>query len=217
MIHSLLLSCLLAGPFQDPAPPPAPVPELPQLPAVPQEPAPGADSDAQLMEEIQELAEKVRDGFRMVDVALKTVQESADVDAPDATTVDDGLAGAIGQADTLMADIEELLAKLPESDSQNSSSQGRQPRDQRPQDQQGRKPEPKDQQGPDSVQEQPDGAAPPPGAPTIRLFFDPRYGAWGTLPERLQATLENATTEDLPLRYRRWLDAYHRRSLEPPR
>jgi hypothetical protein len=38
------------------------------------------------------------------------------------------------------------------------------------------------------------------------------YGRWGLLPPRLQEALQNASGADIPLRYRRWLEEYHRRS-----
>ena len=83
---------------------------------------------------------------------------------------------------------------------------------------QGEKPGPKQPQG-----EKPDDRGPnPPGGENRPS--DPRQdqggapvGAgndaerWGTLPERVRQVLQNQITDDVPLQYRDWIDAYYRR------
>ena len=36
-------------------------------------------------------------------------------------------------------------------------------------------------------------------------------GRWGELPARVRATFRNQGKDDLPVRYREWIDAYYRR------
>lgn len=62
-----------------------------------------------------------------------------------------------------------------------------------------------------SGDEDQDGDGRPPDADQDLLLQDPRAGEWGNLPVRLQRTLDAVVTDDVPLRYRRWLVQYHRR------
>jgi hypothetical protein len=85
-------------------------------------------------------------------------------------------------------------------------------------------PKPKDGEQPPKPQgEKPDdrGPNPPPGEnrpspPRIDESGQPfAHGndadRWGSLPERVQKVFQNQITDDLPLQYRDWIDAYYRR------
>ncbi len=178
---------------------------------------------AAVMEEIQRLVGVVRDGFRKVDQDLRGARDLAEGDAPPELPAH--LKRATADADQLLADMEELLKAIPETPSPQDGGQGQKPQDRNPSS--GRKPRdrrpkpdsPQDGQSGNqdapSPQESRDGKGKfqlPIGA---RSLFDPRSGAWGMLPPRLQQALENAAVEDLPLRYRRWLEEFHRRAQRP--
>ncbi|TAH37890.1 MAG: hypothetical protein EYC70_06805 [Planctomycetota bacterium] len=202
----LLHVCVSLALLQDPAP----------------APDPGQDA-MELMRQVLALMEDVREGFRKTDLALQEARTAADQLAEDDAPVREKLQSAVGEADALLGKIEELLQKLPvqESQQQQSSSSSQQQQQQRPQQDQRQRPaQPQDQRGQphdnrDSAsQEQRPALSPPPDSPRIPFLFDPRYGAWGELPVRLQSALENATAEELPLRYRRWLEEYYRRSAD---
>lgn len=55
----------------------------------------------------------------------------------------------------------------------------------------------------------PDGL--PPKLATEVVGVDPQAGRWGSLPAHAQATFSSRGSDDLPARYRDWIDAYHRR------
>ena len=46
----------------------------------------------------------------------------------------------------------------------------------------------------------------------LNFLFYPRHGQWGLLPPHLQQTIENASRNEVPLHYRRWLVEYHRQN-----
>lgn len=210
----LLAACLLLC-RQDP--PPAPPAQDP-----PQE-DPGMPGAQDEMAKLLRLMEDVREAFRRTDVALQDAQTTADQDTAPSGAVVDKLHGAVGEADQLLDKIEELLSNLHATEQQNPQqnqgggsgmqqpSQGS-PRDSRnqnlPNDNEPQNPNPGgDDQQRLSNTRPPDGLKSP-------FFYDPRYGAWGELPVRLQSALENATADTLPLRYRRWLEEYYRKSSE---
>ncbi|KAA3605702.1 MAG: hypothetical protein DWQ01_18900 [Planctomycetota bacterium] len=196
----------------------------------------GGLSPEEATAEMMRLVDEVRDGFRRVDQTLQLTRDEVDklfggaIDRPepppiegegeegeegeapveDIASVEDGLSRAMNEAEDLVATMEELLSKIPEQSNQNSSSSSSSNRNDRP-------PPPQNQDQPHDDQEnpspKPESVAPPPEGVQQMILFDPRIGAWGALPPRLQESLQNATAEDLPLRYRRWLDEYHRRSV----
>ena len=117
----------------------------------------------------------------------------------------------MADSDQLLADMEELLAAIPDIKGDGQSSGGKpsdRPEDGENQDASHEKPQQPDEQ--QAGEEQQEGDAQPPSS-YLRLLFDQGAGSWGTLPPRLQEALQNAVMEDLPLRYRRWLDDFHRR------
>lgn len=92
-------------------------------------------------------------------------------------------------------------------------------------------PKPKDGEGgekPEGQQPKPQGETPddrgqnpPPGenrpsAPRVDEAGKPvtpgnDADRWGSLPERVQHVFRNQITDDLPIQYRDWIDAYYRR------
>ncbi len=168
----------------------------------------------EVLAEVDRLADLVREGFRKVDVGLQEARDR--VDEPDAQADDftNRLGVTAADADQLLADMEELLETIPElkSDSQSSGGGGQsssEPEEAQNQDASG---EQRDQEVPqpgDGEEEGPEGEGAPKNS-YLRLLFDQNAGAWGMLPPRLQEALENAVIEDVPLRYRRWLDEFHR-------
>lgn len=63
--------------------------------------------------------------------------------------------------------------------------------------------------------EQNRGPLPPPSGPPLQGQAAAAYARWGLLPPRLQEALGNAGSADVPLRYRRWVEEYHRRGARP--
>jgi hypothetical protein len=57
--------------------------------------------------------------------------------------------------------------------------------------------------------------APPPSGPPLTGQPTVNYGRWGLLPPRLQEALRNSAGTEVPSRYRRWLEEYHRRGQQP--
>lgn len=200
-----LLLCALAW-IQDPAPS---IPEI--LPDFPETPiAPPVDWQAELMEKI----DKVREGFSALDQDLLEARTIAD-EATNDQEIQPWIDRAQEDGATLLANLEDLLASIPEQDASQSqsggSSQQPSPSPTRPEDaqqnQQG------DPQEPSNGQESEDGNLPP-NLPQGALLFDESGGAWGGLPPRLQQALENASLETMPLRYRKWMREFHRRQTD---
>lgn len=201
-----LLAALLSAPLagQEPAPeqPPA------QSPA--QEPV--------SMEDVLAAIDKLRQTFDLADLR---VREAVEIAAPAPADRERSLTAASEALNLLVQDMEALLAILPEPEDQpNSPNSGSgKPKPQRQQ-----QPKPGDEQ---SQQQQPEdpteggsteqdrGRAPPPSGPP--LFGQPpaNYGRWGVLPPRLQEALQNSAGTEVPARYRRWLEEYHRRGQQP--
>ncbi len=220
---ALLLACAAPAPAaaaQEPPPPPpaeAPPPEAPLVPPG-QEPAEEPPSLQEVVREILELAEGIREDYRELTSVLEEAAGKAPEAAEDEEPLRQDLRRALEEADALQADLEELLDKFPDVESPPSSSpppSGSRPRDS------GRQPRHRPQNDPrDGEEGQRAENLPgtrPPGSPQEIFLVDPRWGAWGRLPPRLQEAQENAGAADLPLRYRRWLEAYHRRVLEKDR
>ncbi len=151
------------------------------------------------MEEVEKAIQKVRTGF------LDAVKE---IDADNRSNE-----AQLELAKALVESMEELLAKLPESDGSGGSSgsssskpnpenipDGNEPAEQP-------KPKPKSSGGEEDPEGKGEGSQNP-----AALFANPaKGGAWGQLPPRLQQTLEGASVNDLPLRYRGALERYHKR------
>lgn len=197
---------------------PLPDPETEQEPDPSEKPETDEpQSLEEALEILQELMDEVRDGFRKVDSQLSSAREKADAVTDDDKEVRDDLAKAVEEADQLLLSLEELLESIPEQDSQSQSSSNSQSQSSMDREQERKRDQernPKDDSESENQSKQQYTDVPPPDGLRQILLFDPRMGAWGALPPRLQATMENATAEDLPLRYRRWLDEYHRRSIE---
>jgi hypothetical protein len=193
---------------QEPAPenPPVVVPPL---------------SPDQIMQEVADAIEVVRKSFADTDRLLlesRTLAEDADQDVSE--KLGQKLNATAVQAEQLMADLEELLSLLPDSDQESESSGGSSSSS----DSNSPKPggDPKDQKEGDG--NQPSNQAAPEGdrgdsqVPFMtELLLAPGSGggAWGYLPPRLQETLQNAHAEDLPLRYRGLLEKFHQRNMDP--
>jgi hypothetical protein len=165
-------------------------------------------------EDLQKWVDLVREDFRKVHHDLRAARESLEEVQPDLP-----LASLLIQAQNsgtkLLEDMEELLNKIPENtsnsqgggDPQDSSEPSDQPKnpDQKP-GEEPKQPKPSEQEQEDGEQ----STKPLQG----RFLFDHRSGSWGDLPPRLQHALQNAAIEDLPLRYRHWLDEYHRKRVK---
>lgn len=147
-------------------------------------------------EEIQAQIAKVTESFAESDRNLTQA-----VDA-----LEEGLLAAAQSAERLVAEMETLLELLPSpppADPNSSSSS-----------QDSTTPLPEENQATESPAPAPpegnQGQNPHQEAPLKHFLRDPRQGSWGKLPPRLQQTLDNASAEEVPLRYRRWLVEYHR-------
>lgn len=180
-----------------------------------QEPAPEQESVS--MQELEKAAAAVTERFAELDKLLSgTVNGISDAVAdPQAVPAEDvSLDAAANAAASLVADMEHLLEVLPapppgggsgnpDPNKPPQSEPPSQPSDPNhdPEGNEEGKPKPQDGQN---------GQAPPPEMPLRSVLRDPRAGQWGNLPPRLQQAIDNASAEDLPLRYRRWLVEYHR-------
>lgn len=80
------------------------------------------------------------------------------------------------------------------------------------QDQQGQRGQQPENDSPGGEAEQEVGRAPPPTGPPLSGQPLAAYARWGILPPRLQQALQSFSAADVPLRYRRWLEDYHRRA-----
>jgi hypothetical protein len=98
--------------------------------------------------------------------------------------------------------------------SQAESAQAPQPKEQG-----GKDPKPQQQQGGQKPQDgrsdatqgtQRDGQQPPPPSATEDFLRRDTDARWGVLPPKLQERLMNLHTDDIPERYRTWLEAYVR-------
>ncbi len=201
---ALLLSLLLAAPTaaQEPVPPP---PEPAPSPAPAQEPV--------SMEDVLAAIDKLRQTFDLADLR---VREAVEVSAPLPADRERGLATATAALQQLVQDMDALLEILPEPDPPPSdgSGSGKPKPDSGQEGDEPRNREPRDG-AEDGSKEEDRGQAPPPTAPP--LFGQPpaNYGRWGLLPPRLQEALQNSAGTEVPARYRRWLEEYHRRGQQP--
>jgi hypothetical protein len=73
----------------------------------------------------------------------------------------------------------------------------------------------KPQEGEMSAQPEQNLGDRPPDSPPLEGRLSAAYARWGVLPPRLQEALRSASASEVPLRYRRWLEQYHRRGEKP--
>ncbi|RMH04661.1 MAG: hypothetical protein D6702_02690 [Planctomycetota bacterium] len=199
---------------------------LPALLQDPVEPAPESLPDPlpspelqEVLKEVDRLADQVREGFLALDRHLREtrdqVEQAPAAEDEAAPKLADRIKERVAEADRLLADMEALLEAIPELENQGGGGSGSSRPRPRPED--GQEPRNLDASGErrqpqepaEGDQESQTGEGPPRSS-YLRLLFDQDNGAWGMLPPRLQEALRNAVIEDLPLRYRRWLDDYHR-------
>lgn len=194
----LLLPLLVLALWQDPVPeqpaPEQPVPEQPSVQDPVPEQAEPQDPKTVTMQEVEAKLAQVTETYADADRTL-----TRSVDNPNTL-----LAEAAAVAKRLVKEMEELLAVLPEppppppNDSKNPPPPNEQAKDQPP-----KQERPEDQAQPTPLRDM----------PLSEFLRDPRDGTWGKLPPRLQQTIDNASAEDVPLRYRRWLVEYHRQGI----
>ncbi len=205
----ILVSLLLWGALQEPAPLPLPLPE----PPAEQEP------EAVSLEDVSKAMTQVSARMAEINASLRKV--SGKIDDTGAPPRASDLDEAVNSSKLLLDEMEALLAMIPEPPPPPPDSGGQGSG-------QGQQPSPSDSQGPNDVpqgnepapgddtgesEESTDGNAErPPESAMSELLQMPREGAWGNLPPRLQRTIDAASANDVPLRYRRWLVEYHRRS-----
>jgi hypothetical protein len=177
----LLTSLLMMTLWQNPVPQP-PLPEHPS----PSGQEPKTISQEEVEAKVAQVSSTFADADRSLTQSVDTPQEK--------------LAEAAQMAARLVTEMEELLAVLPAPPppppSGNSSDSNQDAQD---------KPEPQPQ--PKDRNQQ---ITPLRDMPLSEFLRDPRDDSWGKLPPRLQQTIDSASAEEVPLRYRRWLVEYHR-------
>jgi hypothetical protein len=197
-----LTSLLFMALLQEPAPQ-QPAPEQP-APEQPETQQPGADLPEQhppadqepktiSQEEIEAKVAQVSNTFAEADRSL-----TQSVDSPK-----EKLAEAVAMAARLVVEMEELLAALPSPPPPppSDNSDGNEKAEDQP------KPRPKPEDGEQQM-------TPLRDMPLSEFLRDPRDDSWGKLPPRLQQTIDSASAEEVPLRYRRWLVEYHRQGVK---
>lgn len=163
-----------------------PVPDL--------EPPATQDPNKVTMQEVEAKLAQVTATYADADRSL-----TKSVDDPDAL-----LAEATAVAERLVQEMEELLAVLPDPPPPPpDDSDSPPPPNEKAQNQPPKPDKPEQQAQPTPLRDM----------PLSEFLRDPRDGTWGKLPPRLQQTIDNASAEDVPLRYRRWLVEYHRQGI----
>ncbi|HYN64243.1 MAG TPA: hypothetical protein VES36_06525 [Candidatus Limnocylindrales bacterium] len=214
MINGIVLACLLVVCAQD-----KPTPEEAFGPQASGSP------------EVEALVERVKAQLAAVDAALQAAAE-ADKAASDLT--------AARQAHlSVIRDIEELIKQVKYSECQTGQAGGKpnsKPQDGKPQPQQS-PPDPRESDGQEHSEPKPGnkppqakpkdgqpesgepnaqppattpGDQPPPPPETGRFDREDTDARWGLLPPKIQERLMNLHVDDLPERYRVWMDAYIR-------
>jgi len=173
------------------------------------------------------LVERIKEQMHAIDDAL--------LDAGEAESIREHLAGVKESHRGVIRDIEELIQSVKYQRSNSSSSSGA-PQQQQQQQQQGQQPQPQprdaDQRQPQSdsdpnqriedgtrpedapqsadaqPEERPNTGLPP--QETGDFLREDLDGRWGLLPPKLQERLMNLHVDDVPERYRQWLEAYTR-------
>jgi len=188
-----------------------------QEPVAPESAEQEPGKDPITMQDMEKAIAAVTERFAEVDILLnKTVEGISDAaDQPEAPLAEDASIGAAADAAAqLVADMEHLLEVLPAPPQQpnDGSGSGGEPQEGMPSQPSdpSRDPQGNQNDGSPQPQESQNGQAPPPEMPLRSVLRDPRAGQWGNLPPRLQQAIDNASADDLPLRYRRWLVEYHR-------
>jgi len=205
----MLLSLFLMA-LQEPAPQPVPEPQ----------------SDTVTMQEVQAKLAEVTLRFTEADARLReTVAQFEDLDIGATAAVETNpvlLHDAAAASQVLVAEMNALLEILPAPPPPQGDGQGQ---TKQPGSGQGKpndgeeqvegeddKPGNKPSQGipKPSQQESKQGRSSRLDQPLRDFLRNPRDGQWGKLPPRLQQAIDNASAEEVPLRYRRWLVEYHR-------
>lgn len=196
--------------FQEPAP--VPIPES------------DPQSDTVTMQEVQAKLAEVTDKFAKADAKLReTVRQFDDLSLNETSNTEAQpllLQEAAVASLELVAEMDALLELLPSpppgqgdgqgnSESPGEGKSGKQPgQDGESDELDGNKPS-KGKPKP-SQQEGNQGQSSLLDQPLSDFLRNPRDGQWGKLPPRLQQAIDNASAEEVPLRYRRWLVEYHR-------
>lgn len=157
--------------------------------------------------EIEQLVKEIGERMARAEDALTQARDA--VEQEKVGPMIHQLGQAEAQADGVVAAIDRLLEILPQQPQGGDGSDQDNPQT-KPKPEQAQPDRPKPDSA-ESKQEGQEGSAPPDAGVTERLLYDPRGGQWGSLPPRLRSVLENSHADDLPLRYRRWLEDYHRR------
>jgi len=157
------------------------------------EQAPPQDPKTVTMKEVEAKLAQVTETYADAD---RTLTKS--VDNPNAL-----LAEAAAVAERLVKEMEELLAVLPDPPPPPPNDKNPPPPNEPAKD------KPPNQEKPESQAQ----TTPLRDMPLSEFLRNERDGSWGKLPPRLQQTIDNASAEDVPLRYRRWLVEYHRQGI----
>jgi len=204
----MLLSLLLLA-LQEPAP----------LPEQGQEP----QGDSVTMQEVMQKLADVTNKFVEADARLReTVAQFDDLSLEETNTLTTQplkLREAAEASKQLVAEMDALLEMLPSPPPGEGEGQGDSNSPSGGKDSQGESNENKE--GMDgnkpangvpkpSQQEGKQGQSSLLDQPLSDFLRNPRDGQWGKLPPRLQQAIDNASAEEVPLRYRRWLVEYHR-------
>ena len=172
-----------------------------------QDPVPEED----LMEKVMEAVDQVKQGFLDLDRQLHISMGKVDANPEGGSELRKSLGQAALDADELLLKMEDLLAVLPERENQSSQDGSqRSPRNQ----EEGENEEDsngKNSPGPESLGVNSESGRGLESNVAPALLLNPRPGSWGALPPRLQRALQQISTDELPLKYRKWLKAYHRR------
>lgn len=166
---------------------------------------------------------RLRESYDQADERVRTGVES---DGLGAQERGHALEPAEQALSTLVANMEELLALLPDPPSssknpqngkgkpQSSPSEGNQPQGGQPN--QDKPDDSRTEENQKSGNQEADrGQATPPDSALLNGQMPPAYARWGLLPPRLQEALRSMSASEVPLRYRRWLEEYHRRGAQP--
>ncbi|MDA0667838.1 MAG: hypothetical protein O3A95_05005 [Planctomycetota bacterium] len=195
-----------------------------------QEPAPLPDSNPQgetvTMQEVQAKLAEVTNKFADADARLREAVRQFD-DLSLAETVSSEaqpllLQEAAKASRDLVAEMNALLELLPAPPPGQGQGQGHSESPGEGQGE-GQKDSSEDSENKDFDGNKPSQGSPKPSQqegnqgqsslldqPLSDFLRNPRDGQWGKLPPRLQQAIDNASAENVPLRYRRWLVEYHR-------
>lgn len=180
-------------------------------------------------EQVLELFRKIEKDLQEIDKLLLEAggSKAAEKSAEAAKAMEELLQKTMEGQKRVARSIDEILRKLPPDGQGSGGSSSQKP----PTDPQGQK-DPKDAEREktplDPGQLQPSGqpkspkkddsvgknrpANPPPRPPGDPAELSKEGGKWGELPPLYQELFRNQKTDDVPLRYRRWIEEYYRRS-----